>query len=77
MKNWRQNGEVLTLPAAPAGGVKSGDGVRVNNLFGIAATDAAEGAPVELTVEGCFACQRRRAKCCSEERSIGTEPNAS
>ena len=54
MKNWRQNGEVLTLPAAPAGGVSIGDGVLVNSVFGIAATDAVEGAPVEITVEGCF-----------------------
>ena len=53
MKNWVQAGHVVTL-AAPTGGVKSGDPVLVNNIFGIAATDALEAADVECAVTGVF-----------------------
>lgn len=53
MKNYVQRGDILTV-TAPTGGVSSGDGVQVGNLFGVAAFDAAEGADVELAVEGVF-----------------------
>jgi predicted RecA/RadA family phage recombinase len=39
---------------SPSGGVKSGDGIVVGNLFGICATDAAEAAGVEIAVVGIF-----------------------
>ena len=52
MRNFVQPGEVVTV-TAPAT-VKSGDGVLVGSLFGIAATDADQGAEVELAVVGVF-----------------------
>lgn len=52
MKNYLQAGDVVTV-AAPAT-VSSGDGVLVGTLFGIAATDAASGAPVEIKTTGVF-----------------------
>lgn len=52
-KNYVQPGSVVTL-TAPAGGVKSGDGVLVGSLFGIAATDAIEGAEVEINTTGVY-----------------------
>lgn len=53
MRNYIQPGEALTA-IAPTGGVKSGDMVLIGNLFGIAATDAAQTAEVELSVVGVF-----------------------
>ncbi|MGU3538121.1 DUF2190 family protein [Methylobacterium sp. A54F] len=54
MRNFVQNGDVLTFPA-PAGGVSSGDGVLAGSLFGVAAYDAGEGEDVECSVVGVFA----------------------
>ncbi len=56
MKNFIQPGNTVTV-TAPAGGVKSGDGVLPyagSSLFGVAATDAAEGSPVELALVGVY-----------------------
>lgn len=39
---------------APAGGVTSGQGVLVGNLFGVAATTAAEGESVEIATVGVY-----------------------
>lgn len=54
MKNHIQPGNVVTL-TAPAGGTRSGDGVLVNALFGVAAYDADEGAEVEVSLVGVYA----------------------
>lgn len=53
MKNFVQAGSAITA-AAPAGGVSSGDPVKINSLFGVAATDAEAGAEVEIAVTGVF-----------------------
>ncbi len=53
MKNHIQKGDVITV-AAPAGGVASGEGVIVVNIFGIAAYSAAAGEPVELATIGVY-----------------------
>ncbi len=52
MKNFIQTGDNITV-TAPAT-VASGDGVIVGNLFGVAVTDAASGAPVTLATKGVF-----------------------
>lgn len=39
---------------APTGGVTSGQGVLVGNLFGVAATTAAEGDSVEMATVGVY-----------------------
>jgi len=39
---------------APAGGVVSGVGIKVGDLFGVPATSAAEGEPFELAVAGVY-----------------------
>jgi predicted RecA/RadA family phage recombinase len=51
MKTFIQPGHTLTV-VAPTGGVVSGEGLLIGALFGIAATDAAEGAEVEILTEG-------------------------
>lgn len=53
MKNHIQKGEVITVPA-PIGGVASGEGVIIGNIFGIAAYAAAVGEPVELATIGVY-----------------------
>ncbi len=53
MKNFMQEGDILTVPA-PTGGVLSGAVVLINKMVGIAGTDAAEGADVAVRVEGVF-----------------------
>ena len=52
MRNHVQPGRTLTLPA-PAD-VKSGEGVIVGSIFGVANGDAATGEDVDLDVEGVF-----------------------
>jgi len=51
VKNFIYSGRTITV-AAPTGGVSSGDGVLIGDLFGIAQHDAAEGADLELLTEG-------------------------
>ena len=53
MRNYVQEGETVTV-AAPTGGVKSGDGVLVGALFGVACFDALQTAEVEIQTEGVF-----------------------
>jgi predicted RecA/RadA family phage recombinase len=66
MKNFIQKGYNLTV-AAPAA-VKSGDFVQVGRIRGVAVTDAASGADVELCTTGVF----RLEKLGSEEfASVG------
>ena len=51
--NFIDRGDVLTL-TAPTGGISSGDGAMFGALFGVAMSDAAEAAPVEVSVVGCW-----------------------
>ncbi|MBX6330069.1 MAG: DUF2190 family protein [Pseudolabrys sp.] len=53
MKNFIQRGDVITV-TAPTGGVTSGQGVLVGNLFGVAATTVAEGESVEIATVGVY-----------------------
>ena len=53
MKNYVQPGDIVTL-TAPAGGVVSGDGVMIGDLFGVAQHSAAAGLPFESAVAGVF-----------------------
>lgn len=53
MKNFVQEGEVLTV-AAPVGGVVSGTPVLIGNLFGIPTTTAAATEMFALVTEGVF-----------------------
>lgn len=52
MKNYKQDGRVLTLAAPYA--LLSGAGALIGSIFGVAQTDAANGADVALVVEGVF-----------------------
>lgn len=53
MQNYLQNGHVITV-TTPAGGITSGDGLIVGNIFGVAAYSAAEGDPLELATTGVY-----------------------
>ncbi|WP_414833603.1 DUF2190 family protein [Afifella sp. YEN Y35] len=53
MKNFRHEGNMVPC-TAPEGGVVSGVGVKIGDLFGVPATSAAEGEPFELAVAGVF-----------------------
>ena len=53
MKNHTQKGDIITVPA-PAGGIASGEGAIIGNIFGIAAYSAAMGEPVELATTGVY-----------------------
>ena len=53
MKNHIQKGDVITVPA-PAGGIASGEGAIIGNIFGIAAYAAAIAEPVELATIGVY-----------------------
>jgi predicted RecA/RadA family phage recombinase len=53
MKNNIQKGDVITV-AAPAGGIASGDGLIVGNIFGVAAYSAAEDDSLELATTGVY-----------------------
>lgn len=60
MRNYLQRGDTVTVPAPSA--VKSGDGVLVGGLFGVAATDADSGAPVEVKTTGVFTLPKTSAQ---------------
>ncbi len=49
--NYIQPGKTLTV-TAPTGGVASGDGVLIGQLFGVAQHDAAEAERAQLLTEG-------------------------
>ncbi|WP_050525683.1 DUF2190 family protein [Pseudorhodobacter aquimaris] len=53
MKTYIQNGDVITV-AAPAGGIASGEGTIIGNIFGIAAYAAIAGDPLELATTGVY-----------------------
>ena len=53
MKNFRHEGRLIPC-TAPAGGVASSEGVKIGDLFGVAATTAPEGGDFELALEGVF-----------------------
>lgn len=50
-KTYIQPGHTLTV-VAPTGGALSGAGVLIGTLFGVAQSDAADGADVEILTEG-------------------------
>ncbi len=52
MKNFVQEGDVITVTAPAI--VKSGDGLLVQNTFGIVSYDAAQNEEVEIALEGVF-----------------------
>lgn len=53
MQNHIQKGDVITVPA-PVGGITSGEGTIIGNIFGLAAYAAAAGEPVELATTGVY-----------------------
>lgn len=53
MKNYIQSGELVEA-TAPTGGVTSGDGVLIGNLFGVAGGTAAEGYAFTLATKGVY-----------------------
>jgi predicted RecA/RadA family phage recombinase len=52
MKNYVQNGDVVSVPAPAT--VVSGAGVLVGALFGVAVHNAASGQPVEIATTGVY-----------------------
>lgn len=60
MKTYVQSGDLITVPAPAA--VKSGGGVQVGSLFGIANADAANGEDVVLSTEGVFTLPKTSAQ---------------
>lgn len=53
MKNFIQHGDMITINT-PAGGLASGQGVLVGNLFGIATKAAAQDESVEIATIGVY-----------------------
>lgn len=53
MRNFVSEGVNVTLAASPYA-VESGQGVLIGQLFGVANSDADNGAEVVITTEGCF-----------------------
>lgn len=53
MRNYIQPSDTLDL-TAPAGGLVSGQAHMFGGIFGVAATDAAEGSKVAVKVDGVF-----------------------
>ena len=53
MQNLNRNGHIIKV-TAPAGGIASGEGLIVGNIFGIAAYTSPEGDSVELGTTGVY-----------------------
>lgn len=58
MKNFIQTGDLIEV-TAPSGGITSGQGMVHGNLFGVAATDAAEGEAVNIATRGVYELAKR------------------
>lgn len=69
MKNYIQPGKVMTF-TAPAGGVVSGVGVKIGQLFVVPAADAAAGAAFEGMVTGVFDLPKLNAQAWTEGQLI-------
>jgi predicted RecA/RadA family phage recombinase len=54
MRNFVQPGDSLTVAVPYAGGVTAGQGVLVGALFGVAASDGAQSATIEVQTAGVF-----------------------
>lgn len=54
MRNYIQPGDSLALAVPYAGGVTAGQGVLVGALFGVAASDGAQNAVIEVQTKGVF-----------------------
>lgn len=67
MQNHIQNGHVITV-TVPTGGIASGEGMIIGNIFGVAAYSAAEGDPLELAITGVF----RLPKATAAVLTVGT-----
>ncbi len=65
MNSFIQPGNVLTL-TAPAGGVESGKGYKIGQLFVVAAEDAAAGAAFEGMVAGVYELPKLSAQAWTE-----------
>lgn len=77
MNNYIQPGHVLTL-TAPGGGVVSGQGVQIGQLFVVAAADAAATEPFEGQAVGVFTLPKNGAQAWTEGQLLywtGTEVN--
>jgi len=62
MKNYVQDGKIITV-TAPSGGVVSGQGVLIGaGLFGVAQKTAAQGTPVALVTRGVFTLPKTSAQ---------------
>jgi predicted RecA/RadA family phage recombinase len=57
MKNFVQNGEVITITAGAA--ITSGDPVLIGSLVGIAQTSVASGESLACKLEGVFTCKKK------------------
>ena len=68
MKNFIETGDIVPVTAPAA--VTSGGGVLVGSLFGIAVTDAANGAPVEIKTLGVFELPKTSAQAWSQGAPI-------
>ena len=68
MKNYEQPGVTLTVTAPEA--VAAGRGLLVGALFGIAATDAADGAEVEITTLGVYSHPKTSAQAWTQGAKI-------
>lgn len=72
MKNFIQNGEVLTVTAPAA--VSSGDMVVVGSIHGVAQADAESGALVEIARRGVFTLPKVSAQAWTEGAKIYWNP---
>lgn len=69
MKNYIQPGDTLGF-TAPAGGVVSGNGVLVGDMFGVAAVSAAVGETFQLKTTGVFDLPKTSAQAWSEGQKL-------
>ncbi|MEI2780940.1 MAG: DUF2190 family protein [Candidatus Competibacter sp.] len=67
--NYIQTGETIAF-TAPTGGVSSGDGVLVGNLFGVAVADYAEAAAGQFATRGVFTLPKLSTDALTEHQKV-------
>ena len=75
MKNFVQDGNVVTVTITSTDGISAGAAVLLNNLFGIAAIDAAQNEETELAVVGVFTLPKKTTAPIDQGAAVFFDPS--
>jgi predicted RecA/RadA family phage recombinase len=75
MKNFVQDGDVITVTVTDTDGITSGTAMLLGNLFGVACIDAAVGEQTELAVVGVFTLPKKTTVAIDQGDRVFVDPS--